>query len=151
VGVHVTDPLTDPHFYLTNRYWRETNLPWLIDKGRGCGATHYGCKARMTIPQSRWVHGIAFGLALAAVLGRLVLRDQRALWKWRRPGLDDPATRLLAATLLILAALLINALVCGARSQGPSPAIRPASSGSPPPWPRAASHPWPAKSRGPQL
>jgi putative flippase GtrA len=116
IMVYVDDPLRNPHYYLTNAYWSTTNLPWLINHAADCGRDQWGCGARLTMEGSAWLHGGLFVLGLvvigwwasrseileAAGRGELVWKDERA--------------RLLMTLGLLLTAVVVNALVCGALS-----------------------------------
>ncbi|HEY3815222.1 MAG TPA: GtrA family protein [Caulobacteraceae bacterium] len=117
-GVYVDDPLRDPHYYLTNDYWSGTNLPWMIEHVGHCGRDKRGCKPRLDVDQSIWLHGALFTLALGLVLWRLSRRDVRDAIRAR--DWDAPATRLAFAMGLLAAALIANAAICGILS-GPFP------------------------------
>jgi putative flippase GtrA len=118
--VWVEDPLRDPHYYLTNNYWKDTKLPAMIEAIGWCGKDRHGCRTRLSMDQSEWLHdGLAI-LALLMLTVRGCLKDSRRMilrWKFDR---DARVTRWLAAAALVLFALLINALICGAIS-GPFP------------------------------
>ncbi len=118
LGVFVDDPLRDPHYYLTNTYWKDTNLPWLIERMGWCGADRHGCRSRLNREGSMVLHGALFLLALGLVGWRLSQPDLRARLPRREFG--DDAGRSLLILALILVAVLINALICGALS-GPFP------------------------------
>ena len=117
-GVYVDDPLRDPVYYLTNDYWNTTNLPWLIHRVADCGRDKRGCKPRLDLDQSIWLHGTLFTLALGFALWRLGRRDVREAVGAR--DWSSPAARLAFAMGLLIAALIINAAICGILS-GPFP------------------------------
>jgi putative flippase GtrA len=120
VLVWVEDPLRDPHYYLTNNYWKDTNLPIMIEAMGSCGKDHRGCRTRLTMDQSEWLHdGLAI-LALGLIIARLCLKDARQMIRRRRIDLRAPVAPWLAATALVIFAILINGLICGAIS-GPFP------------------------------
>jgi putative flippase GtrA len=112
--VYVDDPLRNPHYYLTNAYWSTTNLPWLIDHAADCGRDHWGCGPRLTMDGSVWLHGGLFIIALVVIGWRLSAKDVLAAAGQRT--WDDERTKLLVATGLLLASVLVNAFVCGALS-----------------------------------
>ena len=119
VRVSAVEPLRDPYFYLTNDYWKDTNLPRLVyAMGGPCGVDHHDCKPRFGPTASRWVDGVAFVLALGAIGWRLAQRDVREAMALRRAGADaDPqAVRTETILVLLVAALALNALICGAIS-----------------------------------
>ena len=119
LGVYADDPLRDPYFYLVNKYWSQTNLPWLIDHNHGCGPSHHDCKPRLRFIPARWLHGILFVLAMAAIGWRLTRLDVRTWIRSRFPA-DAPVATLLLTVGLVLGGVVANALVCGALS-GPYP------------------------------
>ena len=92
-------PLRDPHYYLTNDYWKDTNLPRLVEAMGSCGPDHHGCRPRMTAEASKWLHGGALVLALGGIGWALAA------------GATDAG--LLA---LLLWGMTANALICGALS-----------------------------------
>ncbi len=115
VLIFVEDPIRNPVFYLTDPYWRQTNLPAVIARVADCGPRHRSCPSRLTMAQSRSWHG-AWLIAASAAL---------ALAAWtirRRPG--GPAggddRRLVAVAVVFAAGVILNAAVCGILS-GPFP------------------------------
>jgi putative flippase GtrA len=114
--VWVEDPLRDPHYYLTNNYWKDTNLPGMIQAIGWCGKDHHGCRTLLTMDASQWLHdGLAI-LALLLITARLCLPDARRMllkWKFDR---TVPVAPWMAATALVLFAIVVNALICGAIS-----------------------------------
>ncbi len=120
--VYVDDPVRDPAFYLKDPYWRQTNLPPMIARVEACGPKHDQCRSRLTVPVSKAWHGAAAVAAAIVAIGALV-------W-WRRNAVGPPPRliavgppprliavgpppRLIAATTFLLAAVLVNAAVCG--------------------------------------
>ena len=102
--VFVDDPVRDPAFYLTDPYWRQTNLPPMIARVEDCGPRHTLCRSRLTVAASkRWHVRVAIvGAAVALVA---------LLWP-RRRGVSRPR-RLTATAMFLLAAVVVNAAVCG--------------------------------------
>jgi putative flippase GtrA len=116
VMVFLDDPLKNPHYYLTNDYWSTTNLPWLINRAADCGRDHWECGPRLSIDGSRWLHGGLAVLGLAVIAWRLSRRDFRRIFAERDFDWRDDHTRMLMMLALLLGAVVINALVCGALS-----------------------------------
>lgn len=116
VLIFVEDPIRNPVFYLTDPYWRQTNLPPVIARVADCGPRHRSCPSLLTMAQSRSWHG-AWLIAATAALGV-------AAWGLRRradggsSGGDD--RRLIAVAVLFAAGVILNAAVCGILS-GPFP------------------------------
>lgn len=102
--VFVDDPVRDPAFYLTDPYWRQTNLPPMIARVEVCGPHHDRCKSRLTVAASKVWHGAVAGIAVAVVLAALL---------WRRREGAGPPRRLVAVAAFLLAAVVVNAAVCG--------------------------------------
>ena len=106
--VFVDDPVRDPVFYLTDPYWRQTNLPPMIARVAVCGPRHDQCRSRLTVPVSKAWHGTAAAIATVVALA--------ALWHFRPAGSRRPPRRLVATAAFLLAAVLVNAAVCGVLS-----------------------------------
>ncbi len=102
---YVDDPVRDPAYYLTDPYWRQTNLPPMIARVADCGPRHTLCRSRLTVAASKAWHGAVALLAVAVVLGTL-------LWR-RRVTAPALPPRLVAATAFLIAAVVVNAAVCG--------------------------------------
>jgi hypothetical protein len=119
VNIRLDEPLMSPEYYLRDPYWRTTNLPRLI-RGAGvrCGPDGRGCQPRVE-PQ---ILAVAQGLAALAALGWTGVRLARLRLDRRlaRRDLGDPLLRAGLAALLLIAAVALNAGVCGALS-GPFP------------------------------
>ncbi len=99
--VFVDDPVRNPAFYLTDPYWRQTNLPPMIARVAVCGPKHDRCPSRLTVRASKWWHGAAAVAAAAVALAAFAGRERR------RPG------RVTATALFLIAAVVVNAAVCG--------------------------------------
>ncbi|QXQ06642.1 hypothetical protein KX816_00725 [Sphingosinicellaceae bacterium] len=102
--IEVDDPVRDPVYYLTDSYWKDTNLPELIESMGGCGRDGRQCAPRLTAHVSRIWHGgivIAAALAVAAALAR------------RRGTSATGDRRLPAIAGFIIVAVIVNAAVCG--------------------------------------
>ncbi len=116
VLVSLDDPLKNPHYYLTNEYWSTTNLPWMINRAADCGRDHWECAPRLSIDGSAWLHGGLTILGLGLVAWRVTRPDLRGIIARREFDWHDNRTRLLLLIALLLGAVVINALVCGALS-----------------------------------
>ena len=114
--VYLDDPLKNPHYYLTNSYWSTTNLPWLINRAADCGRDHWECGPRLSIAGSRWMHGALTVLGVALIGWRLARPDLRGMIRRRDFDWGDDRTRLVMLLAMLLAAVAINAFVCGALS-----------------------------------
>ncbi len=101
--VFVDDPVRDPAFYLTDPYWRQTNLPPVLARVEDCGRRHTLCRSRLTVPVSKAWHGAVAAIATLVALVALARRQ--------RPG--SPPSRLVAAAVFLLVAVVVNAAVCG--------------------------------------
>jgi putative flippase GtrA len=116
VMVSLDDPLKNPHYYLTNDYWSTTNLPWLINRAADCGRDHWECGPRLSITGSLWLHSGLTILGIALIAWRLTRADLRSIIANKAFDWRDERTRFLAMVALLLAAVVINAAVCGALS-----------------------------------
>jgi hypothetical protein len=115
--IFVEDPIRNPVFYLTDPYWKQTNLPPIIARVADCGPRHRSCPSRLTMAESRSWHGAWLIAATAAlVLAAWVVR-RRAIMASGAAG-DD--RRLLAVAVMFAAGVILNAAVCGILS-GPFP------------------------------
>lgn len=101
--VFVDDPVRDPIFYLTDPYWRQTNLPPMIARVEACGPKHTLCRSRLTVRMSKVWHGAVAAIAVAVALAALI----------GPRGTSRAPLRLVAASAFLLAAVLVNAAVCG--------------------------------------
>jgi putative flippase GtrA len=116
VMVYLDDPLKNPHYYLTNDYWSTTNLPWLINRAADCGRDHWECGPRLSIEGSRVMHSILAIVGLLLIGWRIAQPDLRRMILRREFDWNEDRTRLLTMLALLLAAVAINAFVCGALS-----------------------------------
>jgi hypothetical protein len=116
--IFVEDPIRNPHFYLTDPYWRQTNLPPVIDRVEDCGKNGRDCPSRLTMAESRSWHG-AWLIAAAAALALAATGIFQRMRSERRAGQGDDR-RLLAVAIMFAAGVILNAAVCGILS-GPFP------------------------------
>lgn len=117
----VDDPLRRPRAFLNHKYWGKTNLVGLIRGVGPCGAKGELCEPSVKISQLAFLDDavvyvalglLAIGLVQRASLGRLV--------RGRRLDGSEGAGRATAMALLLAAAVVLNAGVCGIFS-GPFP------------------------------
>jgi len=119
VNVRLDEPLLNPGFYLHDPYWRTTNLPLLIRSvGARCGRTRGDCAVWFDPEGLAIIDGVVAFAALGVLLLRLRAAGVLALWRAR--DFDDPLLRAALAAVLLSAAVIVNAGVCGALS-GPFP------------------------------
>ena len=116
----VDDPLTNPGFWMQNHFWKRTNLKAITPDPQPC-LTRAGCPVstpkRAFKSLHLWVAAVAAAwliVRLSAATSALVRRGTRPDWA------ADPWVRVVSAGLLLGAAVLINAAVCGMIS-GPFP------------------------------
>ena len=113
VTLHLDDPVKDPVVYLKHDYWRHTWLAVMLKEVGPCTAEG-GCKPRIPYKVlSAWHRGLLI-LTLAFLVFRATRDDVVATvrrWNW-----SDPRARTLAAIALLIAAVVINAAVCGVLS-----------------------------------
>jgi len=114
--IYLDDPVKNPHYYLTNAYWSTTNLPWLINHADDCGRDHWGCAPRMTETGSQWLYGALAILGTLTVIWRLCRPDMRVAIIGAGRRWSDERARFVVLLALMMAAVLINAFVCGALS-----------------------------------
>lgn len=106
--VYVDDPVRDPVFYLTDPYWKQTNLPNLIGRIAECGKRGTACRPWLSSRDSRWWHG---GMVMAA-LGVALVAGVRVRATTSAANRENDR-RLAALVALFTAGILLNAAVCG--------------------------------------
>jgi putative flippase GtrA len=114
--IYLDDPLKNPHYFLTNSYWSTTNLPWLINHAADCGRDHWGCAPRLSVDGSVWLYGALAIFGVIVVVWRLCRSDLQSALARRKLAWSDERARLVAFLTLMIAAVMINAFVCGALS-----------------------------------
>jgi putative flippase GtrA len=120
VNFQVDDPLRKPMVFLVHDYWGKTNLVGLLRGAGPCGAFGEKCEPQVKIDDLATIDGVIVGLSLVAFLIALGQPGAlRAAWRsaftW-----SEPTCRATAAGLLILAAIILNAAICGILA-GPFP------------------------------
>ena len=116
VSIYLDDPLKNPHYFLTNSYWSTTNLPWLISHAADCGRDHWGCAPRLSVDGSAWLYGVLAIAGAVTVVWRLCRSDLQNAIARRKLDWSDERARMVALLALLIAAVMINAFVCGALS-----------------------------------
>ena len=113
VSFWVDDPLRPPWVFLRHDYWGKTNLVGLMRGVGECGKLGELCLPKIKIIDLEIVDIPIAALSLVAVI--IALCQRQALGAVRRGGFSwsEPTSRATAATLLIIAAIVINAGVCG--------------------------------------
>ncbi|MEI9964055.1 MAG: hypothetical protein WDM92_04500 [Caulobacteraceae bacterium] len=116
----VDDPLRRPSVFLRHNYWGRTNLVGLIRGVGDCGRSGALCEPKVTISGLAAVDEKVLLLALAGMVVALAQRKALGRLLRRDAGWDDPAGRATLAAVLLCAAVVLNAAVCGVVS-GPFP------------------------------
>jgi putative flippase GtrA len=112
IRIRADDMLLDPSVYFRSDYWKTTNLIPMIRAVAPCTARG-GCKPRFSVPVLEVIDTTFVFVAIAMILWRLARGDVRRAIAGRQVEWDAPLTRLVAASLLIIAAVIVNAAVCG--------------------------------------
>lgn len=100
----VREPLDTPIYYLTDKYFSNTELPRLIQQIGACGPDGLACKPLLRPHRSAVFHKIMLFFSLLIVAC--------ALWRQRVPS----PIQWKAAAILFGGAVVANALICGALS-----------------------------------
>lgn len=111
--VDLAEPLRDPGYYFTNVYWRDTSLPGLIPGGKACLKQPKLCRPQLNVITLWWWHRGVILASLAFLLWRLTRPDMVSALLSRDPAPPGGRRAFLAATALILYALLVNSAVTG--------------------------------------
>ena len=116
----VDDPLRRPLVFLIHDYWGKTNLVGLLRGVGDCGKWGERCEPQVQIDDLAIVDGLIAGLSLLVFL--IALFQPGALREARRGAFSwsQPTCRATGAGLLILAAIILNAGICGMLA-GPFP------------------------------
>jgi putative flippase GtrA len=109
----VEDPIRNPQVFLRDGYWGTTELRNLIPDSKECKPLGPGCAPPFyMIPLAVW-HGLWILAALAFAGWRLSRKDVLDAVFRRKPDWSSPVVRMFAAALVLVAAALINAAICG--------------------------------------
>lgn len=106
------EPLDGPFKYLRDGYWIHTAMPWIMPGAARCDRDIAACRPRLSAAALRVVDTAAMLAAVGFLLWRLTRRDVRDVLA--APGRELTVEgRLVAAALLLVAVVVINAGVCG--------------------------------------
>ncbi len=112
IAFQVVDPLRNPSDYLRGRYWPTTSLPKMIPNFQACRPPG-DCRPPFNDDILSVWQGTVLVASLLALVFRLMLKDVRQS-VWRRGLKDGEESARVAATMLLLGAVLVvNAAVCG--------------------------------------
>ena len=116
----VDDPLRRPLVFLVHDYWGKTNLVGLLRGVGDCGKWGEKCEPQVQIDDLAVVDGVIAGVSMLALLIALFQKGAlpeaaRGQFSWSRTS-----CRATGAALLILAAIILNAGICGMLA-GPFP------------------------------
>ena len=112
IAFQVVDPLRNPSDYLIGRYWPTTTLPKMIPNFQACRPPG-NCRPPFNDDVLAVWQGTVLVASLLILAFRLCLGDIRQA-VWRRGLKDGQEPARVAATMLLLAAVILaNAAVCG--------------------------------------
>ena len=111
---YVDDPLRHPAGLLAGE-WRRAAPAMLVPGIEQCAEGADRCRSRASMTGLLALHGAVLLVAMLLVAWRLGAADLRALWA-PPAGDSEDLRRLRLAGALLLAAILVNAIVCGALS-----------------------------------
>ncbi len=111
--VDLSEPLRDPGYYFTNVYWKDTSLPTLIPGGHECLKRPKLCRPWISISWISYLHGTVILLGTVFLGWRASRRDVRAVVLARRPIKPGSREALVAATAILILAVIVNSAVTG--------------------------------------
>ena len=111
--VDLSEPLRDPGYYFTNVYWKDTSLPTLIPGGHECLKRPRLCRPWISIEWISYLHGAVILLGTAFLIWRGTRRDLRAAVLARRPLRPGGREALIAATVILILAVIANSAITG--------------------------------------
>lgn len=109
----VEDPIRNPMAFFRDPYWGSTSLKQLVPNASECKPMGPGCAPPFYMDTLAVWHGFWIVLGLGFASWRLSRKDVLGQVLRRRPDWDAPVVRLFAAAVVLLAATLINAAICG--------------------------------------
>jgi hypothetical protein len=107
------DPLRDPRQFLANEYWKTTRLVDLIPNPRECKPLGPGCKPPFDMRLVKHWHELVIGLCGLFAAWRLTRPDVLADIRERKAPWARASIPLIAATVILMGMVVINAGVCG--------------------------------------
>jgi hypothetical protein len=107
------DPLRDPRQFLANEYWKTTRLVDLIPNPRECKPLGPGCKPPFDMGFVKHLHELVIGLCALFIGWRATRPDVVADLRDRQAPWSRPSIPLIAAGLILLGMVIVNAGVCG--------------------------------------
>ena len=114
--ISVHDPLRDPRQFLANEYWKTTRLVDLIPNPRECKPIGPGCKPPFDMSLTKHWHELVILLSVLFAAWRVTRPDVLADLKDRTAPWARPSTAVIAAGIVLLGIVVINAGVCGVLS-----------------------------------
>ena len=111
--ISVHDPLRDPRQFLANEYWKTTRLVDLIPNPRECKPIGPGCKPPFDMSLTKHWHELVILISLLFAGWRISRPDVRAALAGRKAPWSHPAVPVIAAALILMGMLILNAGVCG--------------------------------------
>jgi hypothetical protein len=111
--VDLSEPLRDPGYYFTNVYWKDTSLPSLIPGGHECLRHPKLCRPWISISWISYLDGTVILLGTGFLGWRASRRDVRAVVLARRPIKPGSREALVAATAVLILAVIVNSAVTG--------------------------------------
>jgi hypothetical protein len=114
--ISVHDPLRDPRQFLANEYWKTTRLVDMIPNPRQCKPIGPGCKPPFDMRVTKHWHELVLVLCVVFAGWRLSRPDVLTDLKDRKQPWARPSTALVAAAIILMGMLVLNAGVCGVLS-----------------------------------
>ena len=116
VKISSHDPLRDPRQFLANEYWQTTRLVDLIPNPRACKPIGPGCRPFLRPTPMKWWHVTVILLSMLYGAWRLSRPDVLAALMDRKRLWSHEASRVTAASAILILVVVINAGVCGVLS-----------------------------------
>jgi len=110
------DPLRDPRQFLANEYWKTTRLVDLIPHPERCKPIGPGCKPPFDMGLTKHWHELVIAVCVVFGAWRLSRPDVAADLKDRTAPWRTPSVPVIAAALILLGMVVLNAGVCGVLS-----------------------------------
>ncbi len=116
VRISAHDPLRDPRQFLANEYWKTTRLVDLIPNPRECKPLGPGCKPPFDIRFIKHWNELVIVLSFLFAAWRFSRPDVLGDLKDRKAPWARPSTPLVAAGVILMGIVFLNAGVCGVLS-----------------------------------